>query len=56
VVEQASYSAAWVCAAALSLGAAIAMLAGRSALVRERGRRAAGADAGGAAVRPAAGG
>jgi MFS family permease len=56
VVEQASYTAAWLCSAALVLGAAAAMLGGRGALVRERGRRVAGTDAGGAAVRPAAGG
>jgi MFS family permease len=56
VVEQASYTAAWLCSGALALGAAAAMLAGRAALLRERGRRAAGAGAGGGAVRPAAGG
>jgi MFS family permease len=56
VIEQASYTAAWLCSAALALGAAAAMLAGRAALVRERGRRAAGTDAAGAAVRPAPGG
>jgi MFS family permease len=54
VVEQASYTAAWLCSAALALGAAAAMLAGRAALLRERGRRAASANAGATAVRPAA--
>jgi MFS family permease len=47
VVEHASYTAAWICCAALALGAAAAMLAGRRGLVRERARRA-------AAARPAA--
>ena len=55
VVERASYTAAWLCSAALALVAAAAMLAGREALVRERRRGTPGADAGGAAVRTAAG-
>ena len=56
VVEHASYTAAWLCSAGLVLVAAAAMLGGRGALVRDRRRRMPGADAGGGAVRTAAGG
>ena len=56
VVEHGSYTAAWLGAAGLALAAAAAMHAGRPALVRERVRRAAGPEAGGAAAGTAAGG
>jgi MFS family permease len=56
VVEHGSYTAAWLGSAGLVLAAAAAMHAGRPALVRERVRRAAGPEAGGAAAGTAAGG
>jgi MFS family permease len=56
VVEHGSYRAAWLCSAALALGAAVALVSSRRVLVRERQRRAAGAPGAGTALPPAAAG